>query len=169
MALCCADGSKKEVNRTPNYFELLVDDQHTTTGARHLNDGMLRILAILAQMQTGQSCVLLEEIENGMNPEMIARLVKYLLDAPKQVIFTTHSPLILNYMPDDRAKESIFLLYKTSDGVTKATRFCEIPKIAKKLSYMGPGEAMIDTDMEDLVNQLNTPAPTSEDANEATR
>jgi predicted ATPase len=143
----------------PDYFELVVQDQHTKTGSRHLGRGMLRILAILAQMQTEQSCVLLEEIENGINPEMIARLVEYLLNAPKQVIFTTHSPLILNYMPDERAKESVVLIYKNPQGITCATRFCEIPKIAKKLSYMGPGDAMIDTDMEDLVNQLNQPAP----------
>lgn len=146
----------------PGYFEIVVEDQHTTTGARHLNDGMLRILAILAQMQTEQSCVLLEEIENGINPEMIARLVKYLLNAPKQVIFTTHSPLILNYMPDERAKESVFLVYKTPQGVTRAQRFFGIPRMAKKLSVMGPGDAFVDTDLEQLVEELNLNASAQE-------
>lgn len=39
------------------------------TEARHINDGMLRLLAILAQQFSPYEFVLFDEIENGVNPE----------------------------------------------------------------------------------------------------
>ena len=42
-------------------------DHRIETEARHLNDGLLRVLAILAQTTSDRSLVLLDEIENGIN------------------------------------------------------------------------------------------------------
>ena len=68
------------------------------TRARHLNDGMLRMIAILSQTQllTANSkparCILFDEIENGINPELVRKLIEILLKSPNQIIVTTHSP-----------------------------------------------------------------------------
>ena len=97
------------------------------TEARHINDGLLRLLTILAQTQTAHSFLLFDEIENGVNPELVEELVNVLLAAPQQVLVTTHSPMILDYLPDDVARESVMLVYRTPKGYTQATPFFTIP------------------------------------------
>ena len=124
------------------------------TEAHHINDGMLRLLAILAQTRTEHRFLLFDEIENGINPELIEKLVKQLLSAPQQVMVTTHSPMILNYLPDDVAREAVILLYKTANGYTRCVKYFDLPDTAKKLSALGPGEVFVDTDLMTLVEQL---------------
>lgn len=124
------------------------------TDARHINDGMLRILTLLAQTQTEHKIFLFDEIENGINPELIDKLVNTLIGIEQQVIVTTHSPMILNYLPDEVAKDAVILLYRDSRGATKATRFFDLPVAAKKLTAMGPGEVFVDTYLEDVVRDL---------------
>ncbi|CAM2950019.1 AAA family ATPase [Vibrio rarus] len=122
-------------------------EKDITTSARHLNDGMLRLLAVLSQIGLKDDFLLFDEIENGINPELIEFLIDHLVNAKQQVMLTTHSPLVLNFIEDDVAKQSVTYLYKTSEGKTKAIKLFDIPSIAEKLSFMGPGEAFIDTDM----------------------
>ncbi|MDO8417280.1 MAG: AAA family ATPase [Agitococcus sp.] len=127
--------------------------QKLETEARHINDGLLRILAILAQTETVPSILLLDEIENGINQEIVDKLVKVLLEAPAQIVITTHSPLVLNYFPDDVAKDSVQFVYKSPLGKTSIRPFFKIPRIAEKLQVMGPGEAFVDTDLKSLTQE----------------
>lgn len=144
----------KKLNIREGYY--LFPSFPMSTEARHINDGLLRLLTILAQTQTTHSFLLFDEIENGVNPELVEKLVNVLLNAPQQVLVTTHSPMILNYLPDDVARESVMLIYRTPKGYTQATPFFTIPAIARKLGLLGPGEAFVDTDLTALVQQLNT-------------
>lgn len=137
--------------------ELFVHEANTKTVARHLNDGMLRVLAIIAQVRSDAPCILLEEVENGISTETVEQLVQYLLDAPQQLLLTTHSVLFVNYMPDEEAARSLFLLYKTPEGVTRAARFFSIPRLHDKLTAMSPGEALADTDLHRLTRELCAP------------
>ncbi len=121
------------------------------TEARHVADGLLRMLAVFAQLSKEQSFLLLDEIENGVNPELIEFLVDQLVAAQPQVLITTHSPMVLNYMEDDVAIEGIIYIYKQPSGATKAIRLFDIPSMRKKLEVMGPGEVYEDT----LLTQLN--------------
>lgn len=125
------------------------------TEARHINDGLLRVLAILAQTTTKRSMLLFDEIENGVNPEIVEKVVDMLVAAPQQIIVTTHSPMILNYLDDEVARKSVQFVYKTADGHTRVRPFFELPGIAEKLDFMGPGEAFIDTDLVKLTAQCN--------------
>jgi predicted ATPase len=131
------------------------DGQFLVTEARHVNDGMLRIIAILAELQSKAAFLLLDEIENGINPEAIEFLIDILLDAPQQVMVTTHSPLILNYLEDDVALDSVVYIYKTSLGHTKAIPFFAIQSLNKKLQIMGPGEVFADTDLTHLIEEIH--------------
>lgn len=124
------------------------------TDARHINDGMLRILTLLAQTQTEHRFFLFDEIENGINPELIDKLVNMLIGIEQQVVVTTHSPMILNYLSDEVARDAVILLYRDARGATKATRFFDLPVAAKKLSVLGPGEVFVDTYLEDVVRDL---------------
>lgn len=137
--------------------------------ARHTNDGLLRVAAIVAQTvaeasymkpdqkrgktlignpdQKGYDVLLLDEIENGINPEVIRSLVAYLTDVRQQVVFTTHSPMILNYLDDDVATNSVFLVFRRVDGSSGVTRFYSIPSVKDRLDVMGPGEAFADVSL----------------------
>lgn len=122
-------------------------DTRVETDASHINDGLLRILAVLAQTRSDRSLVLLDEIENGINPEIVERLVDTLVSSSQQIIVTTHSPMILNYMSDDTARQAVQFVYKSPLGATNVRRFFDIPRINEKLAFMGPGEAFVDTSL----------------------
>lgn len=129
------------------------EQQKIETEARHINDGLLRILAILAQSSSNHSLILLDEIENGINPEIVEKLVDSLVNSTQQILVTTHSPMILNYLEDATARESVQFIYKNDTGETRARPFFSIPRIGEKLDYMGPGEAFVDTDLAALTQE----------------
>jgi predicted ATPase len=139
----------KQLTATELYGDLVLH-----TEARHLNDGMLRLLAILAELQTEHPFVLFDEIENGINPELVEFVIDTLVESPQQVVVTTHSPLILNFLEDDVAREGVIYLYRTKHGATQAIRLFDIPSLAKKLSVLGPGEAFVDTDLTTLSREI---------------
>ncbi len=125
-----------------------------TTEARHINDGMLRLMAIFAELETENQFLLFDEIENGINPELVEFVIDKLVQARQQVLVTTHSPMILNYLDDETAKAGVIYLYKTPQGCTKSVPFFSIPSLAEKLTVMGPGEAFVDTNLTQLSNEI---------------
>lgn len=125
-----------------------------STEARHINDGMLRLMAILAETLSAHEFMLFDEIENGINPELIEFLLDYLVGAPQQIMVTTHSPMILNYLDDDVARRGVQLIYKTPEGKTRAIPFFSIPSVAEKLTVLGPGEVFVDTDLLRLPEEI---------------
>jgi len=127
--------------------------QALATHARHINDGMLRMMAVLAQLASEHRFLLFDEIENGINPELVEFLMTVLVESDKQVLVTTHSPMILNYLEDAVARAGVQYLYKTAEGYTRCTRLFDIPSMAEKLTLMGPGEAFVDTDLTQLANE----------------
>jgi len=130
--------------------------QSLQTDARHINDGMLRLMAIIAELESDHAFLLFDEIENGVNPELVKFLIDTLLEARQQILVTTHSPVVLNYLPDSVAREGMIYLFKTPEGVTKAVRFFDIARMAKKLTMMGPGEVFADTDLFRLPEEIES-------------
>lgn len=129
------------------------EGQVLETEAAHLNDGLLRILAVLTQAASDRSLILLDEIENGINQEIVETLVDTLVASDRQLFVTTHSPLVLNYLPDDVARQSVQFIYKTPQGESRIRHFFAIPRIAEKLRVMGPGDAFVDTNLIDLTKE----------------
>lgn len=130
------------------------ENQLLSTPAEHINDGMLRLMAVLSQLDSDQHFLIFDEIENGINPELVEFLVDALVGSNHQVLVTTHSPLILNYLEDNIAKEGVIYLYKTPKGATQAIPLFSIPSMAKKLSVMGPGEVFVDTHLSELAEEI---------------
>jgi predicted ATPase len=126
-------------------------DTIVKTEARHVADGFLRILAVFAQLSKYQSFLLLDEIENGVNPELIEFLVDELVVSRPQVLITTHSPMVLNYLEDEIAIEGVIYIYKSKNGATQSIRLFDISSMRKKLTVMGAGEVYEDT----ILTQLN--------------
>ncbi len=136
---------------------LLVREYQRTVQAGHVNDGLLRILAVLSQRYSDKTFLFFDEIENGINQEIIQKLVSLLLNfAGKQIMVTTHSALVLNYLSDPIAKDGVFLLYQDEKGFTHARKFFEIEEIREKLEFLGPGQVMNQTDLVDLATRLCT-------------
>ncbi|WP_309738530.1 MULTISPECIES: AAA family ATPase [unclassified Chamaesiphon] len=109
------------------------------------------MLAVFAQLSKEQSFLLLDEIENGINPELIEFVVDELVESDPQVLITTHSPMVLNYLEDDVAIAGVIYIYKAKSGATQAIRLFDIPAMREKLTVMGAGEVYEDT----LLTQLN--------------
>jgi AAA15 family ATPase/GTPase len=124
------------------------------TESRHVNDGLLRMIGFLSQLKTDRSALLFDEIENGINIEVIEFLLEQLTGCGKQIIVTTHSPLFLNFLEDEVAKKAVQYFYKTPEGFTRSIPFFSIPRINKKLEVLGPGEAFADTDLVGLVKEI---------------
>jgi len=129
------------------------------TESKHLSDGVLRILAILTQLEITDSVLIFDEIEDGINQEFVEMLVDVLVDSPHQTIIATHSPMLLNYLEDEVAKESMLFVYKTDKGETKVANFFDV--IAKhsditehEYNLFGPGELMQRVDLIELSNSI---------------
>ncbi len=121
---------------------------------KYLNDGTLRLIAILSQLQSKQSFLLFDEIENGINSELIEFLLDTLIASNHQVMITTHSPMILNYIDDETAIKSVNYIYKTEEGFTKSIPFFSIPSMKEKLELMGAGEVYVDTNLSNLYEEI---------------
>lgn len=131
------------------------------TNAKHINDGMLRILIILASQRTSSKFQQFDEVENGVNSEITEKLVEAFINSPQQVLITTHSPMVLNYIEDDLAKNSITLVYKNKQGHTKATKLFALPSLTKKLNSLAPGDAMLDVYLKDAADEAELMANSS--------
>jgi hypothetical protein len=120
------------------------------------SDGFTRTLAIVTQIEsstTSTRILLIDQIEDGIHPELMARLIDYLVNSKVQVIATTHSPMILNYLSDEQARESLLFLYRNSEGRTHSCRYFDLPSTKKKLGILGPGEVYVDTSIEQLAHE----------------
>ncbi len=123
--------------------------------ASNLSYGTLRLLVIISQLYSEVKCLVFDEIENGINQELMGKLLELLQSFKnKQVMVTTHSALVLNYLSDEAAKQSVILLFKDAKGGTKAVKFFDIDGMAQKLDVLGPGEVMGDTNLEELSKSL---------------
>jgi len=92
-----------------------------------VSDGFLRLLALTTlKYQTGRPGIIgFEEPENGMHPGMLQEAVKRLRDiaaAGTQVIITTHSPFLLQYLLSEESggnpEEELRLVWRGKDGRT---------------------------------------------------
>ena len=129
------------------------DGSHVVTNAKHINDGMLRILIILASQRSSSKFQQFDEIENGVNSEITEKLVETFIRSPQQVLVTTHSPIVLNFIDEELAKSSVHLVYKNSHGHTKTIRFFELDSTDRKLEALAPGEAMLDLHLSDVAQE----------------
>jgi len=123
------------------------------TNAKHINDGMLRILIILASQRSNSKFQQFDEIENGINSEVTEKLVETFIRSPQQVLVSTHSPMVLNFIDEELAKNSIHLVYKNNQGHTKTIKFFDLNSSDKKLEALAPGEAMLDLYLSDVAEE----------------
>lgn len=133
------------------FWEKYKDDSIHRVSSQNSCDGLLRLVGFLTEFMTSDTFIVFDEIENGFNPEIMEKLVQIITKCRKQIIITTHNPVIINYMQDDIAIESTLLIYRKQDGTTGIRPFFEIPEVRERLSYLSPGEAFLDVDIDNIV------------------
>lgn len=138
---------------TERFYDSEGSHVDVVTNARHINDGILRILIILASQRSNSKFQQFDEIENGVNSEVTQKLVKTFTQSPQQVLVTTHSPIVLNFIEEELAKNSVHFVYKNKQGHTKAIKFFELSSANSKLEVLAPGEAMLDLYLLDVAEE----------------
>ena len=116
---------------------------------------MLRLIAILAELESDHQLVVFDEIENGINPELVEFVLNALTSGPQQVLVTTHSPMILNYLSDDsgQGRCRFTCIRHPTDRPGRFPSSLSLP-LARKLTVMGPGEAFVDTNLTLLGDEI---------------
>jgi Fe-S cluster assembly ATPase SufC len=103
-------------------------------GPENISDGTLRMLAIVTALYSGGSLVVFEEPENHIHPHLLEALVDMARGSPSQVVVTTHSTHILDYVEPGE----VYLVYK--DGLeTKVRRLTESSSIDEVRRFLEEG------------------------------
>nr|WP_210391283.1 ATP-binding protein [Synechococcus sp. PCC 7502] len=123
----------------------LVEENGHKTSAFSASDGTLRFLGILAALlsENSSNFYFFEEPENGIHPTRLSLLMQLLeqevarsqkTDSPKQVLLTTHSPLLLHYLSPDNW-DSASLIYRlpkhTESRITPILNLPDAERITK--------------------------------------
>lgn len=124
--------------------------------ATHLSDGVLRIIAIasIIEIDKKNGMVLLEEIENGINPHITEILSDDLQEMTqkghRQLVLTTHNSVLLDYFPED----SIVFLWRDDEGQVQCSDMFSAKPVREYLEYMHPGEVWLNMDTDVLVEHF---------------
>jgi predicted ATPase len=102
-----------EVKELGDVMAVFVEKCGKRISARSISDGTLHFLGTLLALRTAEpgSVILIEEIESGLHPTRIRLLVEYLETVTRergiQIIATTHSPVVLQWLSDETLRSTI--------------------------------------------------------------
>lgn len=129
----------------PYLFLLEEEDLGDRLSMRALSLGDVRTLYIIAAAlyRPENSTLVIEEIENGIHPARMIDLVDRLKTISRvkdmQIIFTTHSPALIN-----RQDIQDILYVEKVDGVTNATAFRDAVNLTKIQDVLNEGGKLTD-------------------------
>lgn len=124
----------------------LVEQGGREISAESASDGTLRFLAFAAAVLGTEPArfYFFEEIENGIHPNRAHLLINLLQTATRnsniQVVGTTHSPALLNYL-DEQALKDTSLVYRAGP-VSKIARFSDIKALWQTPKGTRPGDLL---------------------------
>lgn len=129
--------------------------------ARQLSDGTLRCIAVLTVALIGEpgSLIMIEEIDNGIHPARVYKLIEQLIAIGKErkidIIITTHNATLLNsYKKDELLGVSV--VYRDKErGTSKIKSFVDIEDFPAMLASGGLGNAMIDDSLLKSLKKTN--------------
>jgi predicted ATPase len=122
----------------------LVEQGGREVSAESASDGTLRFLAFAAALLGTEPArfYFFEEIENGIHPNRAHLLMSLLRNSTRkgriQVVGTTHSPALLNFL-DEETLRNASLVYRAG-SVSKIRSFAEIPALWQVTPSARPGE-----------------------------
>jgi len=153
-----------------NNIKILLDENINnnviTTNSLHISDGLLRLIAfsvisqnynfpLLSYNDQHGGLILLDEIEDGINLHLTEKIIDLLRvtikNSGRQIIVTTHSPVILNNFNP----EEIIFLWKDKSGSVHSRKFFETEEMKSLLEALSPGEVWINLEKEDILERLS--------------
>ncbi|MFA7077861.1 MAG: AAA family ATPase [Syntrophomonas sp.] len=156
------DDVDTEVKGRPGWIEIKVAENFrpeartVTINPAHVSDGILRMLAIsaLIEIDKASGIILLDEIEDGINPYLAGPVVNDLKEMSeskqRQIVVTTHNSVMLDYFPE----ESIVFMWRDRDGVVNGHPMFSTQAMRDELEYMYPGEVWINMNEKEIVEKM---------------
>ena len=137
------------VEQSGDFWDLSFNSRGTGwTSVRTASDGTLRVLAILAAAHDPNHGALLvvDEVENGLHPSRLTELIRRLRSITeassgdgqsKQMILTTHSPVVLSALYPEHEDEVVFLSTAYGPRLVRGDKVGSVRTVA--LSVGGEG------------------------------
>lgn len=132
-------------------FALKEAPDSRVVSARLLSDGTLRFaaLAFAVLASSGRATLALEEIENGINPTRLQLLCQMIEEATAesksvQVLATTHSPAILNFLSDRSLGSAIVIGWDAENECSRPIKLLSLPRFRDVLSTTSLGDLQIE-------------------------
>jgi predicted ATPase len=149
----------------------------------HISDGLLRIISFVAislqkkimlmpltgeditpardgfaltsgETENPDGIIILDEIENGINPYLTESIHKLLSDITKkgdrQIIFTTHSPIVLDYIKPG----NIVFLWKDHTGIIRCGKMFTKKRMKALLEALNPGEVWVNLNKDEILDRM---------------
>ena len=130
--------------------------------APSLSDGTLRVLAIAAILLTAKvgSCVIIEEIDNGVHPSRAKTLVENIQKVCDQrklhVLLTTHNPALLDAIPDRSLADVLCCYRDRDDGDSRIVRLGDLPRYPELVAQASLGELVTTRVLDRFVKDKTT-------------
>lgn len=144
------------IHGQPGWASIEIQENYSnrdiSVSSRNVSDGVLRLVAFFAMKyhKSSGGVTLLDEIENGINSEIMESLLKAFQERSlinkQQLIATTHSTVLLDYIEP----KSIRYIFRDKSGTTTAYNPFENSELKNKLEYMYPGEIILNTSNQQL-------------------
>jgi predicted ATPase len=112
--------------------------------AQHISDGYLRLIALASLPELGPQIrlILIDEIEDGIEPHILPELIDNLSQEQlPQLIMTSHSPVLVNRFEP----KAVRFIARTKTGAAISAGFDEIKQIQQDFEYQGAGEIWFHT------------------------
>lgn len=154
------DGSRVYGNSGDCYEMILQRRDGTDVAANLVSGGVLVTLAFLTIAELDGELLLVEEPENGLHPARLQGTVEMLRKACEsragsQVILTTHSPLLLDYVQPGEVR----LFARNKQGDVEVHHLEDVADIKDRLKYVMLGE-LVFSDWENFVEEIREHANT---------
>lgn len=111
--------------------------------ARSMSDGVLMVLGFLAMLygNSGRKIYLIEELETHFHFSILEKIIKIFREylenhTDSQIIFTTHSPYLLNYLEP----EEVIVVNMNEKYQTEIRKFDKYSKVEKLRHSFGTGD-----------------------------
>jgi energy-coupling factor transporter ATP-binding protein EcfA2 len=135
-----------EIKELGDVMAMFVEKGGKRISARSLSDGTLRFLGVLLALRTAEpgSVILMEEVDTGLHPTRIRLLLEYLETVTRereiQVIATTHSPVILQWLSPEALRSTLVFGRVPEHEGTLVRRLGDLPHFDEVAKHKGIDE-----------------------------
>lgn len=128
-------------------FAVREEPYEVDIAAPSLSDGTLRFaaLALAAINNRERQTLVIEELENGINPVRLNLLMRMLeqvaeTDSGTQIVASTHSPALLNSASEATAEAAVVIGWDEDEQTSRAVKVVELPAVEAALRRRTLGE-----------------------------